>query len=175
MVTNNEEMIPEVDDKAARVEPLIFDLLAQGLSVEFKVTGSSMAPLIRGLDVISVAPVNTDTIRSGDVIAWKRGRDHLVVHRVISVGDHSVATRGDAANCPDGPTSTDQIVGKVVNLTRNGQPIHLGLGPERICLAWLSRHGWLSPILKTVSKTRKLVLGNKGRGRKPHPREEAPR
>lgn len=172
MVTNGEEIIPEVDEKAVRVEPLIFDLLAQGLSVEFRVTGSSMAPLIRPLDILSVAPVNTETLRCGDVIAWKRGRGHLVVHRVISVGQQSFVTRGDAVNSADGAIDTSQVVGKVIALTRNGRSKKFGLGPERVFLAWLSNQGWLVPCLRSVSKIRRSIVRDPSRSEDSASREE---
>lgn len=161
MVTDGGENTLEPDDRAVRVEPLIFELLAQGLSVEFKVTGSSMAPLIRSHDVLSVAPVITERLRCGDVIAWKRGRDSLVVHRIISVRKRSFVTRGDAVNSPDGPIDTNQVVGKAIAVIRNGQSRTFGLGPERVFVAWLSRLGWLLPCLRVGSKIRRSI------GRKP--------
>lgn len=175
MVTNGEETIPEVDNDAVRVEPLIFDLLAQGLSVEFRVTGSSMAPLIRSLDLLSVAPVDSETLRCGDVIAWKRGRDHLVVHRIISVSQQSFVTRGDAVNSADGAIDTNHVVGKVIALTRNGRPKKLGLGPERVFLAWLSRQGWLVPCLRSVSKIRRSLWKDPSRSEDSASREESGR
>lgn len=157
MVADGTERIPEPDDKVIRVEPLIFELLSQGLTVEFQVTGSSMAPLIRSHDVLSVTPVATEDLRSGHVIAWKRGRDSLVVHRIISITDGSIVTRGDTVNSADGPIDSSQVVGKAVAVNRSGRSRAFGLGPEGVLLAWLSRRAWLAPCLKAVSKIRRLI------------------
>lgn len=175
MLIEGSDNHPEADDKTTRVEPLIVDLLLQGLSVEFEVTGSSMAPMIRSHDVISVAPIDPNRLRFGDVVAWIRGQDHLVVHRIIQLGRHSVETRGDAVGQPDGEVQKGRIVGRVVELSRDGRRSHFGLGPERWVLARLSRRGWLARVFRSMSKVRRVIRNKKNDSQDPSLRGEVRR
>jgi len=130
------------------VEPLVLDFLARGLSVEFEVTGGSMAPFVRDHDVVEVVPVEDGEVGIGDVVVWTRGDDRLVVHRVIAIGDGATRTRGDALRLRDGPVGPDRLIGKVTKITRNGSPSRWGLGMERRALGWFSRFGVLARVLR---------------------------
>ncbi|MGI8333037.1 hypothetical protein ACRYCC_24045 [Actinomadura scrupuli] len=46
----------------------IADRVAAGASVEFRPTGSSMVPLIRSRDLVTVAPVDPARLEVGDVV-----------------------------------------------------------------------------------------------------------
>ncbi|GEM_PF-1010742 len=147
-------MTPAIRCTAApvSVEQLALDFLARGLSVEFEVTGGSMAPFIRDNDVVTVMPVDGEGVGVGDVVVWSRGNNRLVVHRVVASRGIGITTRGDAMRLPDERLSSERLVGKVTGIHRDGLPLKWGLGSERLVLGWLSRLGLLRIILRAASK-----------------------
>jgi len=134
---------------------LLGELLEDDLPVELRVTGSSMSPFVRSGDVILLRPRPAAAIRTGDVVAFLRGEKRLVVHRVVSRRERGFLTRGDASPQADGRVAGGEILAVVERVTRRGARVRLGLGPERLVIAWLSRCGLLGPVLRSL---RWLVL-----------------
>lgn len=112
--------------------------------MSLRVGGASMAPFIRTGDVVTLRPC--ERARLGDVVARLAGPDRLLVHRVVTGGEPPL-TRGDSAHEPDPPLSPGELLGRVWAVERAGRGVRAGLGPERQVLAWLSRRGWLRPLL----------------------------
>lgn len=141
---------------------LLRALLEDGLPVELRVTGSSMSPFVRSGDVIVVSPRPAAAIRLGDVVAFLRGEKRLVVHRVVRRRGDGFLTRGDASPRADGRVAGGEILGAVERVTRTGERVRLGLGRERIAIAWLSRCGLLMAMLRPlrwlVSSTRRPAV-----------------
>jgi len=121
---------------------LVRDLLRDGLPVKVAVTGSSMVPFIRAHDVVCLRPGPGGDLLGG-VIAFLRPGERLVVHRVIARTGAGVVTRGDASPETDEPVGWGDVLGHVTGVERRGQPVGLGLGPERALVAVLSRWGLL--------------------------------
>ena len=138
---------------------LLRRLLGDGLAVEIQVTGSSMAPALRGGDVVTLVPVARSTPRVGDVVAFLRRGHSLVVHRLVERRGSLCRARGDAAPAADEPISESEILGRVTRITRDARPVRFGLGPERRLLAWLSRRGWLRRALVGGARLRALHRG----------------
>ena len=136
------------------IESLVVDFLHQGISVEFEVTGGSMAPFIKDHDIVAVEPVGVEGVGFGDVVVWTRSDDRLVVHRVIAEGGGFSVTRGDALRFPDGRIGHGQLIGKVTEVRRNGLIVRWGLGPERLLLGRLSRMGVLAVVLRGIARLR---------------------
>ncbi len=131
-------------------EGLVFELLAEGMAVEIPVTGASMSPFIRGLDVLSLAPLDRGAIARGDVVAFPRPGGRMVVHRVVAATGDQLLTRGDAAPQPDAWIAAAMAAGRVESVARRGRLVRWGLGPEAPLIAWLSRFGLLAPLLRPV-------------------------
>lgn len=130
--------------EGARCERLAFALLADGLSVEIRVTGSSMWPFIRPGDLVVLDPLGTNAVRVGDVLGFLRGPGRLAIHRVVAARGGAWMLRGDGARADDGWVEPAAIVGRVRTVKREGSPVRLGLGPERLLIALLSRAGGLA-------------------------------
>jgi hypothetical protein len=122
---------------------LLAQLLGEGWCVELEVTGSSMAPLVRSRDVLTVEPVRP---RLGDVVARMDAGGRLVVHRVVGRRGRRWLTRGDAASGPDLPAGDEQVLGTVRRVARRGAEVRWALGPARVPIALLSRAGLLRPL-----------------------------
>lgn len=97
---------------------VIADLLARGHSVRFRASGHSMHPIIRCDDYLLVEPVSS--IRVGDVVLTLADRG-LTAHRVVSVSNGGVITRGDNAPECDLPVAADRVLGVVTHAERNGK------------------------------------------------------
>jgi hypothetical protein len=121
---------------------------AKGLPFRFSARGYSMAPFIRDGDVISVSPLASSAPGLGDVVAFIHPETELLcMHRVLSVNGDSFFIQGDnMPEKPDGMIPREAIVGWVTRVERAGRSVRLGLGPERLLLALLSRCGGLAVI-----------------------------
>lgn len=109
------------------------DLLRQGVKIRFRARGRSMAPLIRDGDVLTVEPATSDGLRVGDVALHRIGGRQVVAHRVVGRHEEDgrpvLTTRGDASfNAPD-PVREGDVLGRVVQVERDGRVvcIHRGL------------------------------------------------
>jgi signal peptidase I len=119
------------------------ELLHQGHQVEFKAPGDSMYPTICDGDLITVETIKPAAVIAGDIILYEH-KSKVTVHRVMRIlkrseknlrsalqgpQDRSLSEtlefifRGDAAIHDDAPVSSEQILGKVVSIERNGRRI----------------------------------------------------
>jgi hypothetical protein len=121
---------------------------ANGLPFRFNAGGHSMAPFIRDGDVICVSPLASRVPGPGDVVAFIHPETKLLcMHRVLSVNGDSFLIQGDnMPEKPDGMIPREAIVGRITRVERAGRRVRLGLGPERLLLALLSRWGGLAVI-----------------------------
>lgn len=98
---------------------LLEAVLESGADARFRVSGASMAPLIRDGDTVRVRRVAAGDIRVGDV-AFCRREDEAgyVMHRVLLrrciAGRWVLRTKGDALRGLDPPVSEDRVLGRVV-------------------------------------------------------------
>ena len=124
---------------------LMTDVLATGSALRFKARGWSMTPFIRDGDVITIVPITMDRCRLGEVVAFTHPETgHLVVHRIIGGNGSDYLIQGDSAvDETDGIISHDQLLGKVSRVERDGRRVRLGIGAERMVIAWLTREGYL--------------------------------
>ena len=95
------------------------DLLRSSYDVRINTRGSSMFPLIRTRDKITISPEKNPDI--GDIIVFKRN-DQMVCHRLVKVFERDGAryfqTRGDTHFSLDEPVLAAQILGKVTRIER---------------------------------------------------------
>ncbi|MBT8332282.1 MAG: S24/S26 family peptidase [Deltaproteobacteria bacterium] len=122
---------------------LISHLLAEGHAVRFSAPGDSMYPTICDGDIITVAPVKTASVATGDIILY-RHKSGVAAHRVVRITkngrfhsgqvspepqttDQSLQPcyilRGDAALVFDDPVLAAQVLGKVTLVERQGRHI----------------------------------------------------
>ncbi|UCG43080.1 MAG: S24/S26 family peptidase [candidate division WOR-3 bacterium] len=138
-------------------------VLARGLPFRFRARGWSMSPFIRDRDVITIVPVDSTSLKIGDIVAFA-GPDgqRLVVHRVVGRRGTDLRIQGDsAARAADDLVPESSVLGRVKRVERNGQQVWFGLGTERLVVAFLSRKRVLSLL---VMKVRALVR-RLGRGK----------
>jgi signal peptidase I len=103
---------------------VIEEALTRGTVVRFRAEGISMHPTIRDGEAITIAPVVTDDVVSGDVLLCRHGQ-RVLAHRVVAVTtcgtERFFELRGDANASCDTPIGANAIVGRVVGVRRNGR------------------------------------------------------
>ena len=119
---------------------LSFDIFSLGADVRFQASGLSMHPFIHDGDIITLGSLLGRKPGFGDIVAFVHPHTRrLTVHRVVDRKNGLLVTKGDAASRPDVPVPEAQILGRVTRIDRNKKRASLGLGPERLAIALLSR------------------------------------
>jgi phage repressor protein C with HTH and peptisase S24 domain len=135
---------------------LLLAVLGEGKPFRFRATGPSMSPCIQDGDVILVAPLPLGaSARLGQVVAFVHsGTRQLAVHRVVAKRGGSFLLKGDNSSLADGLFPAASILGYVVTVERDGQEVRIGLGPERLLIAFLTRWRplwyWLRPVWRLI-------------------------
>ena len=135
------------------LRPLLTDLLRGGTTVRMEVTGHSMSPFIRSGDVVTIEPLLGRRPALGEVVALAPG-GRLLVHRLVGWDRGRALFRGDVAAGADPVASSDDLLGRVTCVERGGRRVRLGLGVERLPIAWLSRVGLLRALARLRERLR---------------------
>ena len=77
----------------------------------YKVMTGSMEPSIHVSDTILIK--ENDSYKKGDIVTYKDGNEY-VTHRIVSVNEDNIITKGDANNTEDSPIKEKDIIGKVI-------------------------------------------------------------
>ena len=104
---------------------LCTDLLQSGRPVRFRAPGASMHPTIRDGEVVTVVPVPTREIKSGDVLLYQTERG-LTAHRVIRRlpgSKTAFRVRGDAPGSEEERVAANRVLGKVASVERAGRQL----------------------------------------------------
>ncbi len=125
---------------------LLEAVIEHGAPFRFRARGASMSPFIKDGDVITIVPLGGRAPRVGDVVAFARG-PHLVVHRVVGQAAAGYMIQGDGLSESKETARLSQIRGRVQSVERNGRPVRLGLGRERVIIAWLTGSGAFTRIV----------------------------
>jgi signal peptidase I len=96
---------------------LIQSLLRQGISVRIRVSGDSMLPLLKGGEVVEVAPLTKTIPKLGDILFLCDQPGNPLVHRLIWRRNRNnsllLLTKGDACPAFDGFIPAEKVLGRV--------------------------------------------------------------
>ena len=126
---------PKVVKKIEKIAKIMhMDLIREGREIYLKTAGSSMYPFLQGCDRLKIVPLEEKDIKIGDVVAIdNEGKSDawFCVHRVISIarnrenGKKIYITKGDAnREGIDEPVGFEKIIGKLIEVERNGIKIN---------------------------------------------------
>jgi signal peptidase I len=119
-------------------------VLDQNANFRFRAGGGSMSPFIRNNDLITLAPLANQPIRTGDVVAFIHPNSkQLIIHRVVGTRKGQFRLKGDNTMTGDGLIPACLILGKVVDIQGHPYRNRIGLGPGRSLIAFLSRNNLL--------------------------------
>jgi signal peptidase I len=135
--------IPECK-KALAPDQILWDMAIELLHnrrmVKFQAPGVSMSPFIRHNEMITVKPCSHGDLTFGDIILYhgfgNQSRqlsipleDKKIVHRFLRRrdvdGESRLITKGDNNYLCDPPVSPQQVLGKVVEIEKNGWRLRL--------------------------------------------------
>ncbi|MBL7131042.1 MAG: S24/S26 family peptidase [Candidatus Omnitrophica bacterium] len=129
---------------------LIQAAFAKGALFRFKVKGFSMSPFIKNNDVVTLSPFSSSAPDLGKPVACVLPvNKKLVVHRIIGKKGSYYLIKGDRLSEPACPIEQKDILGCVTRIERENKSVSLGLGLERIAVAFLSKKGVL-PFIFSV-------------------------
>ncbi len=108
--------------------------------------GKSMRNIFHSGDYLIIDSCSFEQIRLGDVIVFRSkavgGKNHIVVHRLISMSGRGLVTRGDANRQIDEvPVTREDLLGRAVALERNGKRLPVPGGKIGLGQAFLARLG----------------------------------
>jgi len=130
------------------LKELLESVFQKGLPFRFKAGGFSMSPFIKDGDILTVSPLGKSPPGIGDVVIFIHPVDqNVVVHRVVAKSGNAYRVKGDNSPGMDTPLPRDNVLGRLERVERNGKRVLLGLGPERLLIARLTRGVFLHRIL----------------------------
>jgi hypothetical protein len=122
--------------------------LLKNTPLRLKVRGFSMLPFIRDEDIVTISPLLNSSLALGFAVAFTHPQTgRLTIHRIIAKRGNFYLIKGDCINKADGLIPKKNILGTVTKIERNGKKVLLGLGPERILIAFLNRLSFFFPLL----------------------------
>lgn len=102
---------------------LVDEVLAGGFDIRIRVTGNSMAPFLRGGEILTIRKVPCNTLCRGDLIFFTTIEGFLILHRIVEKQQGEDAayffrTKGDALSTMDELVREHDILGKVCKIER---------------------------------------------------------
>ena len=97
-------------------------LIEQGRTVTFLASGNSMRPFIRG-NRDSVVLQKHTSLSVGDIVLAFIDNNRYVLHRVININNDNVTLMGDGNYNATETCSVNDILGKAIQIIRNGKNI----------------------------------------------------
>ena len=96
-------------------------LLSEGNILRIRPLGNSMYPLlVSGRDEALIEAVTADACRRNDVLLYRRDQGILVLHRLYKKNAKGFYMVGDNQSELEGPLCSDQILGRLIAVNRNG-------------------------------------------------------
>lgn len=77
----------------------------------YKVGSGSMRPYLNVNDTIIIK--KCDDYKLNDIVTYQNNEEY-VTHRIVSINNSEIITKGDANNIQDDPITKDKIVGKLI-------------------------------------------------------------
>ncbi len=94
-----------------------------------------MYPLLKHNDMVIVAPLSAERLKTGNIVVFKKDAPEYIVHRLVKrTGGGKMLFRGDGYNLPLELIGTNAVVGKVTGRIRAGELIRVSRSKE--CGSW---------------------------------------
>ena len=119
-------MLIYLKNKVTKTEfvELLDEALSQGKDFSFTPTGSSMLPMLDGVNDTVTLTRKPKKLKKYDVVLYKRRRDNaLVLHRVIRVDGDSYTMSGDSQRYFDEDIPYGDVLAVMKSFTHNSKEI----------------------------------------------------
>jgi hypothetical protein len=102
---------------------LAVEVLRTAGRLRLQVGGWSMLPSVFPGDTLVIEKSESCDVTEGDIVLFSRDR-RLFAHRVIATpSEADIVTQGDSMPTPDPAVRSEEMLGKVVQISRNGRLI----------------------------------------------------
>lgn len=140
-------------DEPELTKALIDEMLAHGVRIRVKGRGFSMYPFIQTGDMLLIEPKTAAELKIGDLVLFRRSSGMTIVHRLIKRnGSESLITRGDGLWYNDPPILPEQVLGRVIEVERNGHRRRLDSPLNNTVSVVWARFSpisqWLRPVIR---------------------------
>jgi signal peptidase I len=144
MTTDLDEKHSTIESGNARIygqvaNELVLDPSSSTANFRLEVISGSMSPFLRPGDKVVVQQARPEAFRIGDLVVARR-KGEFITHRLVSIGKDEWYTKGDRCRHLDPPLSKDTIVGKVIEIDREGRTINLQTN------YWILTNALLGPV-----------------------------
>lgn len=107
-------------------------IFEKGENLRVQVFGSSMFPLIRSGDIVTVKPMPPENLTVGEVLFYYKD-GIFFAHRLKERSSNSlIITRGDNLPFNDNFITPSEVLGKIVTVERRGKKIDMESGLMRL-------------------------------------------
>ncbi len=152
---------PQSEDRPkAKID--IEELLKRGQVIQIHPQGYSMYPMfVPGRDEAVIGRADTDKLRRGDVVLYRRENSILVLHRIWARKPEGFYMTGDNQMEVEGPLKPEQIRGVLLAFIKGGRRISVN-NPFYVFASRL----WMvaRPLRKIVRKIRQRCRSTGGNG-----------
>lgn len=152
---------PQSEDRPkAKID--IEELLKRGQVIQIHPQGYSMYPMfVPGRDEAVIGRADTDKLRRGDVVLYRRENSILVLHRIWARKPEGFYMTGDNQMEVEGPLKPEQIRGVLLAFIKGGRRISVN-NPFYVFASRL----WMAarPLRKIVRKIRQRCRSTGGNG-----------
>lgn len=112
-----------------------------------------MFPSLHPGDTVVAKRTSMEEVRRGDVVVV-RDQGHYTVHRVVRKlrrgEDSAILTRGDISLFADTPVCKEHLIGKVVEIVRNGRHIGAHSPVRRATAAFLTMVAFAQTVVQSL-------------------------
>ena len=140
--------------------PIIKEKLEGDGTVALPITGTSMLPLlVAGRD--SVILSSPKTVKTNDIIFYRRDNGQFVLHRIIGVDDKGYILCGDNQWVKEFGITEKNIIGIVTEINRDGRSFSIeDKKYMRYCNRWLKLFPVRKQLIKILSIFRAIKRKN---------------
>jgi hypothetical protein len=143
---------------AGLLSSLVKAVLDQQHETRFEVDGSSMLPLLKPHDTVWARPATDRALKLGDVVVLHPGHGtSLVVHRLVAQRGDDIWLRGDNRSGEDGCFSSEQVIGVITRVERDGRSVWFGAGRLGVLTAFAVRNGLVWRLNRLAARVRRKV------------------
>ncbi|MFA9462727.1 MAG: S24/S26 family peptidase [Velocimicrobium sp.] len=102
----------------------LISLLNEGKIIQIKPQGYSMYPMfVPGRDSAIIKKANTNMLKRGDVVLYRREGSILVLHRICKRCENEIYLVGDNQVKIEGPVRIEQVEGILIAFIHKGKKI----------------------------------------------------
>jgi len=125
----------KLDITSCEFESLAREILSSGRGFSFEARGQSMSPFVRDKDVLTIMPIQSATLRIGNIILYHKRNGALAAHRILGISGHRedfvVFTRGDSSGGDLERVDRRHVLGLATRVTRERRVRRLNTHRQR--------------------------------------------